>query len=66
MAERTVYQRSDKKWGWRLEADNGRIIATDGNQGYEKEEDARAMANRILDGEFKGAARFRQPLPGHD
>lgn len=62
MAERTVYQRPDRRWGWRLTADNGRIIATDGSQGYENESDARDMANRILDGEFADAARYRQPL----
>jgi len=62
MAKRTVYQREDKRWGWRLRADNGRIIATDGSQGYEDESDARNMANRILDGEFSDAERVRAPL----
>ena len=34
MAERILYEREDGRWGWRLKADNGRIIATDGTQGY--------------------------------
>ena len=34
MAERILYEREDGRWGWRLKADNGRIIATDGAQGY--------------------------------
>ena len=61
MAIRLVYQRPDKKWAWNLTADNGRIVATDGSQGYDNEEDAREMANRIMDGEFKDAKRVRRP-----
>lgn len=30
-----VYQRKDKKWGWRRkDAHNGQVVGTDGNQGY--------------------------------
>ena len=61
MAKRVVYQRKDCTWGWRLKADNGQIIGTDGGQGYEKEADARAMADRIIGGEFKGAEKLRSP-----
>jgi uncharacterized protein YegP (UPF0339 family) len=57
MAKRILYKRADEKWAWRLEADNGDIIATDGSQGYENEGDARDMADRIISGEFKGAER---------
>lgn len=55
MAKRLVYQRKDCKWAWQLTADNGKIIATDGSQGYEKEADARAMADRVIGGEFAKA-----------
>lgn len=55
VAKRVVYQRTDCLWGWRLVTDNGRIVATDGNQGYENEGDARSMADRIISGEFKKA-----------
>ena len=57
MAERVLYQRADQKWAWRLVADNGNIIATDGSQGYENEADARQMADRIVAGEFKEAKK---------
>lgn len=64
MAERVVYQREDCRWGWQLKADNGRVIATDGTQGYENETDARAMADRITSGEFRNADKKRAPRPG--
>ncbi|MGV3712856.1 DUF1508 domain-containing protein [Pseudolysinimonas sp.] len=57
MAIRLVYERDDGTWGWQLKADNGRIIATDGNQGYEDESKARSMADRIIGGEFKDAEK---------
>ena len=63
MAKRTVYQRVDCKWGWRLQADNNEIIATDGGQGYNNEADAKSMADRIIGGEFKGADKVRAPNP---
>lgn len=64
MAKRVVIERTDGKWGWRLEADNGRIIATDGGQGYENEADARDMADRIISGEFRHAdKRIRRQEP---
>ena len=53
-AQRVLYQRSDKKWAWRLVV-NGRKVATDGSQGYENKADARRMADRIISGEFKDA-----------
>lgn len=55
MAKRLLYQRADCRWAWRLEADNGQIIATDGGQGYENVADARDMADRIIGGEFAAA-----------
>lgn len=57
MAERNLYVRADGKWAWRLKADNGEILATDGGQGYNNEADARAMADRIIGGEFKDAQK---------
>jgi uncharacterized protein YegP (UPF0339 family) len=57
MAERNLYKRTDGKWAWRLKADNGAIIATDGGQGYDNESDARSMADRIISGEFKDAEK---------
>jgi len=57
-AERIVYPRLDGKWAWRLKV-NGRIVATDGSQGYENELDARSMADRIIGGEFRNAEKKR-------
>lgn len=55
-AVRNLYERPDGKWGWRLKV-NGRIVATDGNQGYENESDCRKMADRIIGGEFADAKK---------
>jgi uncharacterized protein YegP (UPF0339 family) len=56
-AERLLYRRADGKWAWQLTAANGRVIAVDGSQGYDNEDDARDMADRIIAGEFKGAEK---------
>lgn len=60
-AKRVVIEREDKKWGWHLKAENGSIIATDGGQGYENEAGCRAMADRVIGGEFKDAEKLRRP-----
>lgn len=52
--DRTLYTRADGKWAWRLTS-NGRIIATDGSQGYENESDCRAMADKIIGGHYRDA-----------
>ena len=57
MAERVIYKRTDGKWAWRLTVNNGQIIATDGDQGYNNEADARSMADRIIGGEFENAEK---------
>lgn len=43
-----VFQREDRRWAWRLVADNGQVIATDGAQGYEDRADAALIYDRIL------------------
>lgn len=58
MAERLVYKRGDGKWAWHLKADNGQIVATDGGQGYNNENDCRAMADRIIGGHYKSARKM--------
>lgn len=55
MAARVLYKRTDGKWAWRLEADNGQVIATDGGQGYNNENDARTMADKVIGGYYKDA-----------
>lgn len=39
-AVRLLYVREDGRWAWNLKV-TGRNVATDGNQGYENESDAR-------------------------
>lgn len=39
-----VYKRADGLWAWRVVAENGNIVATDGGQGYENRADCEHMA----------------------
>lgn len=57
MAKRILYTRNDGRWAWRLEAEDGRIIAADGGLGYDNESDARDMAEKIIGGHFKDAKK---------
>lgn len=61
MATLHCYKRDDNKWAWRLTADNGRIVAVDGSQGYENYADCQTMADKvIINGGFKNAERTKQ------
>lgn len=55
-AERLLYTRTDGKWAWHLKV-NGRIIATDGGQGYENEADTRKIADRVIGGTYADAKK---------
>ncbi|MCH6469600.1 DUF1508 domain-containing protein [Sinomonas terrae] len=57
MAKCILYPRNDGKWAWRLEADDGRIIAIDGSSGYDNESDARHIAEKIVGGHFNDAKK---------
>lgn len=50
-----VFKRRDGRWGWRLRADNHKIIAGDMSQGYENRGDAAEMADRVVRGGFLNA-----------
>lgn len=50
MNELDIYQRTDKRWAWRLIAGNGQTIATDGSQGYENRADCARIATAIITG----------------
>lgn len=52
--QRVLYTRADGKWAWRLTV-NGRVVATDGSQGYEDESRCRTMADRIIGGYYADA-----------
>lgn len=55
MAKLDIYQRTDERWAWRLIADNGRIVATDGSQGYEAQGDCEQTASAVVRGFYSGA-----------
>lgn len=57
-AQRILIERADGKWGWQLIGSNGSdIIATDGGQGYDSEDFARKMADKIIGGSYAGAEK---------
>ena len=61
MATLHCYKRNDGKWAWRLTADNNRIVATDGSQGYDNYSDCQAMADKVVvNGGFKDAKRTKE------
>jgi uncharacterized protein YegP (UPF0339 family) len=60
-----IYQRTDDRWAWRLKADNGQVIATDGGQGYENRGDCARIANAIARGAYAPPADLDTTLaPG--
>lgn len=56
-----IYRRADGLFAWRLKARNGRIVATDGGQGYVRKIDARRMALDIID-PWRGTEAARADL----
>lgn len=52
MSKLEIYRRTDDRWAWRLIADNGQVIATDGAQGYENRGDCEVVANAIVRGAY--------------
>jgi uncharacterized protein YegP (UPF0339 family) len=61
MAVLHCFKRSDGKWAWQLTADNGKVVAVDGAQGYENYSDCQAMADKVvINGGFKNAQRTKE------
>jgi uncharacterized protein YegP (UPF0339 family) len=54
MVERILFRRADGKWAWQLIV-NGNVVATDGGQGYASQDEAGAMADKVVGGEYKDA-----------
>jgi len=52
MTNLDIYQRTDNRWAWRLLADNGQVIATDGGQGYENRGDCARIAEAVVRGDY--------------
>ena len=46
--------RTDGKWGFRIKASDGGIVADDGGRTYQSKEEARATLERVMRGEFNG------------
>ena len=60
MSQLNCYRCADGKWAWRLTADNGYVVATDGSHGYSNYADAQAMADAVvINCSFRGAQRTK-------
>lgn len=49
-----IIRRVDGKWGFRVRASNGQIVATDGGQGYSAKASALSTLTKLLAGEYDG------------
>ena len=49
-----IFKRADGKFGFRVTASNGQVVATDGGQGYSGKSDAKSTLQKLLDGDYKG------------
>ena len=49
-----LYQRTDKKWAFRVKASNGEAVATDGGQGYESKASAKSTLEKLMRGDYDG------------
>jgi uncharacterized protein YegP (UPF0339 family) len=57
-----VYRRLDGMWTWRLHAANGRIVATNGETGYESKADAANTARELLAGDLELICESAAPV----
>ena len=49
-----IFKRADGKFGFRVTASNGQVVATDGGQGYSGKGDAKSTLEKLLNGDYKG------------
>ena len=49
-----IFKRADGKFGFRVRASNGQVVATDGGQGYDRAGHARETLEKLLRGEYNG------------
>lgn len=52
-----VYIRHDRKWAFRVRAENGQIIADDANQGYENRLEAIKICEKLIIGGYEHEGR---------
>jgi uncharacterized protein YegP (UPF0339 family) len=57
-----VYKRTDGKWAFRVKANNGEIVATDGGQGYSAKGDAQSTLAKLLRGEYDGPIEVEETV----
>ncbi|WP_121191623.1 YegP family protein [Motilibacter peucedani] len=50
-----LFKRADGKFGFRVTASNGQVVATDGGQGYSSKADARSTLEKLLSGGYAGS-----------
>jgi uncharacterized protein YegP (UPF0339 family) len=49
-----IYKRHDGKYAFRVLASNGRIVATDGGQGYDDKAAAKETLAKLMEGGYSG------------
>lgn len=49
-----LYQRSDRRWAFRVKASNGESVVTDGGQGYESMSSAKSTLEKLMRGDYNG------------
>ncbi|MDX6199508.1 MAG: hypothetical protein QOJ79_2659 [Actinomycetota bacterium] len=49
-----IFKRADGKFGFRVTASNGQVVATDGGQGYSGKGDAKSTLEKLLAGGYGG------------
>lgn len=54
-----VFKREDGRWAWHLKV-KGRVVATDGGQGYERRGMCVKMAEKVCNGDYREAGRRRR------
>ncbi len=53
-----LYQRRDGKWGFRVKAGNGRVVATDGGRAIVSRTSAGATLKKLMAGGYPGCEEF--------
>ncbi len=49
-----IVKRADGKFGFKVKASNGQVVATDGGQGYSSKADAKSTLEKLLKGDYAG------------
>jgi len=52
-----LYKGTEGKWTFRVKASNGKVVAIDDGPGYKAKAEARAVLQKLLNGDYKGPIR---------